>query len=176
MRWPASTALIRADHGNTLTLFLHPKCPCSRASIAELEKLFGYLQQRGTTLPTTYVVATLPESESTGWLDTQTVHRAAKLPGAQVLPDRGGREASRFGAVTSGTVMVFDATGRRLYAGGITPARGMEGDNAGHDAIQSILEGRETSVSNTPVFGCVLCLPHSPPQPENLANNNSQAR
>jgi hypothetical protein len=55
--------------------------------------------------------------------------------------------------------MLFGRDGRGLYVGGVTPARGMEGANAGRDAIQAILEGRSLEPVTIPVFGCRLCLP-----------------
>jgi hypothetical protein len=169
-KWPAGSKLAHDARVSTLAVFLHPQCPCSRASIAELERLFANLQLRNATAPVLYVIATLPESEPGGWLETDTVKRAINLPGARLVADRSGTEAARFGALTSGTVMLFDTAGRRLYAGGITAARGQEGWNAGRDAIENLLQGKRTANPTTPVFGCRLCLPHNPSQLKELAN------
>jgi hypothetical protein len=40
-RWPAATRLALADDGLTLVLLLHPQCPCSVASVEELERLLA---------------------------------------------------------------------------------------------------------------------------------------
>src|SRR5207248_28858 len=105
------------------------------------------------------------------WCNTDNVQRAAKLPGASVVVDRGGIEAARFGATISGAIMIFDEAGNRRYAGGITPARGMQGANAGCDAALAVLQGSKTNLPNVPAFGCRLCLPHSS-QPTTQCVNN----
>ena len=72
-------------------------------------------------------------------------HNLASSPDAQIFIDRGGREAARFGATTSGMLMFFDAAGTRRYAGGITIARGHEGQSAGADALSALLPRRSQS-------------------------------
>src|SRR4051794_36911471 len=158
-KWPVGSKIGSAPSRPTLVLFLHPRCPCSRASLAELERLFASLQKEWVPLPNIAVVATVPEIHSSEWTETETMRRAAQLPGARVFIDSAGYEAKRFGAVTSGTIMFFDASGRRLYTGGITVGRGIEGQNAGVDAVEFLLRGKTVAATNIPVFGCRLCLP-----------------
>jgi hypothetical protein len=79
---------------------------------------------------------------------------AAAVPGVRVVRDDGA-EAWRFGARVSGQVMVYDHAGRLQFSGGITGARGHEGDNAGRDAIEALLAGRPHAASAF-VFGCLL--------------------
>jgi hypothetical protein len=55
--------------------------------------------------------------------------------------------------------MLYDAEGTCRYAGGITIARGHEGDNAGRLALLKILEGDLNAPVTFPAFGCRLCLP-----------------
>ena len=55
---------------------------------------------------------------------------AAAIPGVTVHVDHDGGEARRFGAETSGFVVLYDAHGELLFAGGITTGRGQAGDNA----------------------------------------------
>jgi hypothetical protein len=166
LKWPAASKLRHTRNHSTLVLFLHPRCPCSRASLTELEGLFAKLKQEQIALPDVNIVATVPEIHSDEWTEAETLRRAAQLPGACVFIDSSGHEAKRFGAVTSGTVIYFDARDRRLYTGGVTIARGLEGQNAGLDAIESLLRGKPALETNIPVFGCRLCLPpeHSAPQ------------
>ena len=38
-QWPAESTIARLTERPTLVLFLHPKCPCSRATVGELERL-----------------------------------------------------------------------------------------------------------------------------------------
>ena len=79
------------------------------------------------------------------------------IPGVRVLVDVDGREAARFGARTSGTVLVYSPHGALLFAGGITASRGHSGDNLGRDAVVTILDRGQPDRTATPVFGCPLC-------------------
>jgi hypothetical protein len=76
-----------------------------------------------------------------------------------LFADVGGAEAERFGAVTSGAVMLFDTTGKRLFAGGITTSRGHEGDSAGGVMLRRLLKNETLAEAPTiPTFGCKLCV------------------
>src|SRR2546421_7651309 len=44
--WPAQSTLIRDARRPTLLMFLHPHCPCSRASLAELSVLASECRDR----------------------------------------------------------------------------------------------------------------------------------
>jgi hypothetical protein len=158
--WPSDTNLSRSAGRPAVLFFMHPKCPCTRASIAELERLL-VLDQRGRHSPQLTVVVTVPANAAEDWLTTETVERARALANASIVIDRGGAEARRFGVATSGSVMWFDVKGRRLYAGGITASRGHEGDNAGRDALVGLLRGSREPAFGVPALGCRLCLPSS---------------
>lgn len=157
--WPFESRLPRTPDHSTLIVFLHPMCPCSRATLTELERLFTSVQGRANGAMDCVVDATMPEDAGDDWSDTDTVSRAKKLPNARVYADRGGAEADTFGATTSGFVMLFDKQGTRQFAGGVTESRGHEGDNAGLDALQRILCNESNATRSFPVFGCRLCLP-----------------
>ena len=88
----------------------------------------------------------------------------AQLPGARVVTDRGGVEAALFGAATSGTVLWFDAAGRRLYGGGVTIARGHEGRSEGGAALVRLLRGEIPPIASLPPFGCRLPTTPAPSQ------------
>jgi len=158
--WPSGTGLTLVRDRPTVVFFLHPKCPCTRASLAEFERLWVLRDERvAQRSPQLIVVATVPPGASADWLTTDTIDRATRLPGATLVIDPEGREAHRFGATTSGTVMWFDAQGQRLYAGGITASRGQEGDNFGLACLEELLRGSTRPASGIPVLGCRLCLP-----------------
>ena len=74
----------------------------------------------------------------------------------KVAADFDSAEAKRFSATTSGHAMLFDRGGRLRFSGGITDARGHEGDNDGRDAVVSIINGGDRMPAATPVFGCSL--------------------
>lgn len=109
--------------------------------------------------PQLTIVATLPADATPEWRETDTVRNLLKLPHSSVVWDTDGVIANKFAATTSGTVQLYQPDGQLLYAGGITPSRGHQGDNAGSDALTKLLT-RETAIANAslPVFGCRLCL------------------
>jgi hypothetical protein len=159
--WPADSALPRATERPTLLVFLHPKCPCSRASLKELRRTLDAATTVNSPAPALLVIATVPQAADQSWWQTETVELARGIANAQVHVDRGGREAARFGATTSGMVMLFDPSGQRLYSGGTTIARGHIGASTGGDRLAELLRGDTNQAIDMPTFGCRLCLPLS---------------
>lgn len=151
-RWPAETHLQLASDRPTLVLLAHPQCVCTRATLAELAETLA----RAETRPKTYVVFLKPSSFADGWEKSGLWETAAALPDTTVLRDDDGREAIRFGAATSGQTMLYDARGELLFSGGITGARGHEGDNAGRTAVVALLNHLKPKFTGTKVFGCSL--------------------
>jgi len=174
-QWPADSEIVRPDDLATILLFLHPKCPCSRASLTELERLTASLEGQRARDAKLIVVVTTPESPSGEWLKTATVARASRLRNGTLFVDRGGVEAKRFGAVTSGLVMLYDGKGTCRYAGGVTIARGHEGENGGRLSLLKILEGDLTAPAKFPAFGCRLCLPERTQPPDRHATKAAHA-
>jgi hypothetical protein len=86
-----------------------------------------------------------PRQFPPGWERTDLWRSAAAIPGVTVRADPEGREAQRFGAVTSGHVLLYDRAGQLLFTGGITGSRGHEGDNAGCDRVIRLLTGSPTA-------------------------------
>jgi hypothetical protein len=155
-QWPSATRLSRAPAGrSTLLLFVHPKCPCTRATMGELEILMARSMERAEAC----VVFVRPPEVAAGWERTDLWQRATRIPGVVVRVDEGGVEAQRFGAVTSGEVLVYDPSGALRFAGGITAARGHSGDNAGRSAVEALLAGHDDALRSSPVFGCRLLAP-----------------
>jgi hypothetical protein len=151
-RWPVASRLAQVNTRATLVMTAHPHCPCTRASIGELEGLMT--QTAG--LVDTYVLFYKPMAVPEGWDHTDLWRRAALIPGVRVVQDDAGAEAERFGALASGQVMLYSAGGDRLFSGGITASRGHAGDNAGRDAIVALLRHQPNTRAVTPVFGCAL--------------------
>ncbi|MCC6574583.1 MAG: hypothetical protein IT462_12430 [Planctomycetes bacterium] len=150
---PAATADLPNKRGATLTMFFHPQCVCSRASMAELERLLPKVRREVEVV----LVFVRPSSCKAGWERTDLWERATKVPGVTVLCDVDGVMAGRFGAMTSGHAVVYSEHGMLMYSGGITPGRGHEGDNAGAEAVLASLNGEDPAVSQAPVFGCEFC-------------------
>jgi len=152
VEWPSDTKTDRDERGPTLVMFAHPHCPCTRASIAELERIVA---QSGATIQPRVVFFKPADSES-DWEQTDLWRSASAIPGAQVICDTDGEEARRFRAKTSGQTMLYDATGKLLFTGGITSSRGHQGDNDGRSTIVNLLTGRSSDRRDMPVFGCPI--------------------
>jgi hypothetical protein len=148
---PPST-LRQAPEKPELLVFIHPQCPCSRATLSELERLTA---QTGSRLDTqVYVFA--PKTQSRDWAMGDLYQRARDIPGVQVSLDPDGSSARSYGARTSGQVLLYSPEGRLVFSGGITASRGHEGDNDGKDAILAYAKDGHSTIRSTPVFGCAL--------------------
>lgn len=150
--FPHDSAIQRARDQPTLLFFAHPQCPCTRASLHELDRLLAETQNKVSVV----VVFTLPKGVPAGWEDGDLWQSAATMPGVRVFRDEGGRGANRFGVKGSGHVLLYDLSGALLFSGGITSSRGHEGDNPGRAAVISFILSGHALVSRTPVFGCSL--------------------
>lgn len=150
--WPLDSAIPLDFHHPTLVVFAHPLCPCTRATIRELELIMA----RCPGLVTTHVRFFEPHEASAEWETSDIWTSAASIPGVQVAMDDEGAEARKFGAVTSGFVVLYDTDGHLIFHGGITGSRGHSGDNVGRTAIESLLSGEKSAVRQTYTFGCPL--------------------
>jgi hypothetical protein len=150
--WPSGTVLELAADMPTALIFAHPKCPCTQASIQEFQRI----EARHPGAFETVVLFAVPDSASDDWKSTRLVSQARNLRSARIVLDSGGREAARFKASVSGQVLLFANDGRLLYSGGVTPARGHEGDNAGQAAFEHAVTHPDDPAVSFPVFGCGL--------------------
>lgn len=150
--WPAQSSIERNPERATLLVFAHPHCPCTRATLAELERLLTHGRDRAAA----FVVFMKPAASSPGWEKTDLWRRAVELPGVTPIADEGLAECERFCAQTSGVTLLYDRHGALRFHGGITSSRGHEGDNVGHDTILSVLLNDSAPLERTPVFGCCL--------------------
>jgi hypothetical protein len=150
--WPAGSALERDSSGPTLVMAAHPRCACTRASLQELEAI---LDRAGSPVRT-YVLLLAPAGEGTAWTRTDIRTQAAGIGHVMIHEDYDGREAARFGAATSGHVLLYSAAGELLFGGGITPQRGQSGSSEGRTRILSLLRTGSGDFAAAPVFGCAL--------------------
>jgi hypothetical protein len=150
--WPSGTHAMRSPGRPALVLFLHPKCPCSRATLTELREIVG--RSRGAVDVTVEFVR--PAGVEARWEETALWRDAGTLPGTTVLRDEGGLEAKRFGAETSGQALFYDGSGRRLFSGGITGSRGHAGANVGASTVAALIADDRAELCSTPVYGCPL--------------------
>lgn len=150
--WPTASRIPRREDRATLVLFAHPHCPCTRASLAELARLMARFPDRLSA----DVVFLRPTEAGAAWNDTDLWRRASAIPGVTTVRDDDGVEAARFGASTSGATALYDWQGRLMFSGGITSARGHEGDSFGVQRISSLLRTGKADRRDAPVFGCAL--------------------
>ncbi len=149
-RWPAASTLRPAPGVTNVVMFAHPQCPCTRASLTELGALATLLGARARI----HVVLVVPEDAPADFA-SGTIEDRARALGADVTIDRGEREAHRFGALTSGAVVVYAPSGDLVFEGGLTIARGHEG-GAAPERIRDLVSANATSPLLGPVFGCGL--------------------
>ena len=150
--WPDQTSLVYPDT-TTLVMFVEAGCPCSEASLSELNLL---LQDRRNHLHAHIVVEPIP-GDVTAAESQSLVQHAQRIAPASLHFDTDGRERRQFDAHTSGETQVFAPTGALLFRGGITAARGHEGDNVGYQMIASLTQGVASArggLLTTPVYGC----------------------
>jgi hypothetical protein len=150
--WPTASRIHLADDRPTLVMLAHPRCPCTRASIGELARLTAQVQNKIRA----YVLFVTPSGSGPDWQDSALRLSAAEIPGVTVLSDMDGVEAQLFGAETSGHTLVFNTAGQLLFSGGITESRGHAGDNAGENAILTLVNNNAVEGNRTFVFGCSL--------------------
>jgi hypothetical protein len=157
-RWPGASRIVLDDSRPTLVMLAHPRCTCTRASLAELTEVMA----RATSRPRAYVIFIKPGGSGVDWERTDLWRTAAAIPDVTVLRDDDGVEATRFGAETSGQTLLYGRDGTLLFSGGTTGARGHAGDNLGRAAILEILNHPEharaavAQPATSSVFGCSL--------------------
>jgi hypothetical protein len=150
--WPAVSRIDRDPARANLVLTIHPHCPCSRATIDALADVMT----RCLGLATAHVLFCRPAGFPEGWERTDLWHSAARIPGVRVLCDEDGLEAKRFGAETSGQVVLYSREGALLFNGGINVARGHLGGSPSLESLISCLTQAKPDRTPWPVFGCPL--------------------
>jgi hypothetical protein len=120
--------------------------------VAELGRLMAHLRGQVSA----HVLVYRPREFPAGWERTEVWAAAGRIPGVTVRVDVDGAEAARFGAATSGQVLLYDAGGRLRFSGGLTTTRGHPGVSPGHRRIAAVVGGGDTEEAATRVFGCAL--------------------
>ncbi len=149
--WPRDSVIPLDGRRPTLVMFLHPLCPCSRASVDELTEILGRCRNH---VRAHAVILRTPSLE--GARGPRIDRQLQDVQGLRAWYDDGASLSRRFGVLTSGHVLIYDPSGRLLYSGGITPARGHRGENFGRSAVLAALRGERTERTGVPPFGCPL--------------------
>ncbi len=156
-QWPSDCQIPLSKDRPTLVMFAHPRCPCTRASIAELALLIAHCK----IPPKAYVFFISPRSMPFEWEKTDLWRSAQNIAGVTVVSDINGIEARRFNSLTSGQTMIYNEKGKLVFSGGITGGRGQEGDNHGFNLAILALQAHSLKNQTTLVFGCPLISPNS---------------
>ena len=147
-QWPAGDTIPWTRSSPALVMMVHPNCPCSAASIEQLDRLLA-------TAPGRIEAFAVFRSSTTS--DPGAVRRhAERIPGLRVIEDVAGNIAVRFDARTSGETFVFGIDGALLFHGGLTPSRGHAGAGVGYDALRALFNGRTPGATSAPTFGCSI--------------------
>lgn len=157
--WPGGLALPLDPERPTLVMILHARCPCSRASVAELASLMS----RSPGRVTAYAVVVDPVDPGAAGPAAPMLSDVEAIPGVTPVRDVGGAIAARFASGTSGQTFLYTSDGMLRFHGGITAGRGHVGPNAGSDAIEEILWSLDPAdrasarpALGTPVYGCSI--------------------
>jgi hypothetical protein len=152
----------------------HPRCPCTRASFAQLRALVDRAAAAGVQV-STYILFTVPAGPERNWMTSPSWELAREVPGAHVVADPLGRGSARLGAMTSGSVVIYGPDRELRFEGGLTPSRSHAGDCASKDAaFLAVVNSRRRAgpgTTSAPVYGCPLvgcsgaaCRPIAPDQ------------
>ncbi|MEM6690639.1 MAG: hypothetical protein AAF664_14485 [Planctomycetota bacterium] len=161
--WPEEIPWVDQEQRAGLLMFAHPRCPCTRASLNELQRI---TDRAGIQAD---VIFWQPKNtqDETDWSDTSLIRQAKSLSNLRVHLDHGGRMTDRFDARTSGLCLVFEEYHGLLFRGGVTSSRGHEGVSDSHSLILKALanpssplfvgsESEGSRIDEFPVFGCEI--------------------
>ena len=151
LKRPDNTEISFSDNQSTLLVFLHPRCPCTRPTIAALERLM--VRKHDIVLQPVFY---LPSTKTTEWTQDEYWDRLIALGAHQPAIDIDGHLAHKFHATTSGHALLFSTDGLVQFSGGITSGRVHEGDSLGLTMLTRVLDGIPVSEASFPVYGCSI--------------------
>ncbi len=150
--WPTGTNLKLDTNSPTLLVFIHPQCPCSSATLTELEQLVSEVDQQVKCT----ILMGCPSAKVDRWMRSSNVRTSLTMKGIQTVIDLDGAVATRFNITTSGHCLLYSVTGNLMFQGGITTERGHEGESCGQISIKNLIAGTPSRIAHFPVFGCEL--------------------
>ncbi len=112
-RWPGTSPILLDESRATLVMFAHPRCPCTRASLEELDRL---ATRHGADLAIHVVFFATPELGES-WVRGPSWERASTIPGADLHEDEAGAIATCSGVQTSGHVLLYSPDGSLVFTG-----------------------------------------------------------
>lgn len=154
-QWPAQTELGQPDGMAQLLVFLHPRCPCTDATLANLVTALGTPRESGSMCEITVIMSGPAVSEG---CPPHLQRRLEAMGSVTVRNDVDGSIARDFGAITSGHVVWCDGRGRVAFSGGITPGRGHVGPCESLARLTALVQHQhgDGPLEPTPVYGCAI--------------------
>ena len=144
--FPSVNGVALRDAQPTVLVFIHPLCPCTPATLAQLKLIADSAD-----------VSVIQSGPAVDIQDEDVGRSAQKVSRFErVIDDRSGELARSFGAMTSGHIVAYAPDGSLLFRGGITPGRGMTGPSQGLAELAKALETSMPSAVDPDVFGCSI--------------------
>ena len=84
--WPSESSLSLSADKATLLVLLHPQCSCSKATLAELERI---MMAAGSSVHAQLVFFDSPNMEN-HWVEGDLWEKAERIPGVQLVRDTDG--------------------------------------------------------------------------------------
>lgn len=144
-------SLIREDkdHKATVLVFLSSKCPCSMSHMGELKKL----AEENPEIRFIGVNSNADEGQD----DAKKFFAAQDLP-FPVLRDEKLALADEFKAVKTPHAYILDASGKRLYQGGVSNSSVFPKADRAYlrEALSDIKAGREIKTPIARALGCAI--------------------
>lgn len=152
VKWPKDSKIKLSSDKDTLVMFIHPQCPCSRASLEQLTPLTNLNNL------SIQILSLNPKVKPENWEKNHQTFTSMNLKNARITEDDDGAEANRFHSFTSGQALLYDSKGNLIFSGGVTGARGKTGNNPGLSQLWTALKERSGAppVKDSLVFGCSL--------------------
>ncbi len=156
VKWPKDSNIKLSSDKDTLVMFVHPQCPCTKASLEQLTPLTK------TENLAIKILVFSPRVKPKDWRHNAIDQLDFNKSSVSIIPDCDGFEAIRFNSQTSGQTLLYDTNGQLVFAGGITGARGKTGINPGLIELCTALSERTNKGTNSQkarealVFGCSI--------------------
>jgi len=157
LHWPKDISSPKLTDRPLVLVFLHPQCPCSRATLDELAVAMTHTRERFQFV----AVFEKPAGRNDDWIKAELWKRAEGISGLSRVIDVDGKLVNAFHAKTSGDTVVYSPEGILLFHGGLTPGRDHRGSNAGRTFLETWTRETPPETVTSPVFGCPLCRAHS---------------
>ena len=157
--WPINSTMRRTQGQRQAVVFADPLDLRARMALSQAIEVSA---RSGAPFTFCFVG---PEDADDSYFDTPLVGSAQRL-GVGVYLDRGGQEAQRFGASTSGVCVAYDARGRLSFYGDLAPVGQGYSKKDGVDAAMkglSRIRAKADHLFLCPITGAPLSITRTSP-------------